>query len=328
MSFAAKAAKAVAERAAPLAGTAAVLAAQPVAQAREAHQAGPSSALSQIARIQDEFELVDFEGTKPIFSRPIFADDEITLAAQAFRTLVSVEDEPDTDTSEGAIADAFIEAPPFGLPASAAPRPALVDIGMLDLRQEEMRAALQVANRVLRHPGVQREMAAAALSDPEVLSILGARPDLDGYLVARGFAARGLLPGGDGTLAEAAVVEEAGAEAGGGDAGAAAQARAGERDPLAQALANVVRGLEWTGARIADLHAWLRGRFAPPSEAAAAEEVAAAGREAKMGTAAAAGEGSSRRERRRPDPWRVLERAGQVAVVLVLLILFRRAGRA
>lgn len=55
MSFAnaAKAAKAVAERAAPLAaGTAAVLAAQPAAQAREIQQAGPSSAISRIARIQ------------------------------------------------------------------------------------------------------------------------------------------------------------------------------------------------------------------------------------------------------------------------------------
>lgn len=54
MSFvnAAKAAKAVAERAAPLAGTAAVLAVQSPAQAREVQQAGPSSAIAQISRIQ------------------------------------------------------------------------------------------------------------------------------------------------------------------------------------------------------------------------------------------------------------------------------------
>jgi hypothetical protein len=43
------------------------------------------AAPARTALQQDEFELVDFEGTKPIFSRPIFADDEITLAAQAFR---------------------------------------------------------------------------------------------------------------------------------------------------------------------------------------------------------------------------------------------------
>lgn len=67
------------------------------------------------------------------------------------RALVSCDDEPDTDTSDGTAADAVIESsPPFGLPAASAPRPALVDMGMVDLRQEEMRAALQIANRVVR----------------------------------------------------------------------------------------------------------------------------------------------------------------------------------
>jgi hypothetical protein len=32
---------------------------------------------------------------------------------------------------------------------------------------------------------VQRELTAAALSDPEVLAVLGAKPDLDAYLQAQ-----------------------------------------------------------------------------------------------------------------------------------------------
>jgi hypothetical protein len=155
---------------------------------------------------QDEFELVDFDGTKPVFTKPVFSDDEIEHATRAFRramrrarplapgpsgcrahcaaaaprreprptllgpappskppkpprALVSVDSEPDTETSDGTAADAVIEAgpaaaagdaAPFGVASAAMTRPALVDMGMVDLRQEEMRAALQIANRVVR----------------------------------------------------------------------------------------------------------------------------------------------------------------------------------
>ncbi|KIY92411.1 hypothetical protein MNEG_15552, partial [Monoraphidium neglectum] len=57
------------------------------------------------------------------------------------------EDEPETDTREGAMADAVIEATPFGLPASVVPRPALVDMGMRELREVVMQPALQIAER-------------------------------------------------------------------------------------------------------------------------------------------------------------------------------------
>ncbi|KAI8476054.1 MAG: hypothetical protein J3K34DRAFT_402797 [Monoraphidium minutum] len=326
MSFAnaAKAAKAVAERAAPLAGTAAVFAMQPPAQAREIQGAGPSSAISRVQRIQDEFELVDFEGSKPVFSKPIFSDDEIASAAQAFRALVSSDDEPGTDSSDGAAADAVIEAPPpFGLPSAGAPRPAFVDMGARELRQEEMRAALQIANRVLRHPGVQREIAAAALADPEVLAVLGARPDLDGYLVEQGFAARGLLTGADGAAEPRIVEEDAPGAAPAGPtparrprAGAAAarQIRVDldSRDPLVAMLDGVVKGLEWTGARISEFGSWLRDRLSPPAPKAEAN-AAADGAPAPAARGEAGAEG-------------LLKRAGQVAVLLVMIMILGRAG--
>lgn len=140
-------------------------------------------------------------------------------------------DEPESETSEGSAADAVIEA-------LMSPRPQA-----LARRQgDELDRAILVATRLLRYPGVQREITAAALSDPEVLDALGARePDLGGYLVSQGFAARGLLPG---PSAEVSEVDDA-ADAGG------LMSEGQGRDPLVAMVDGVVRGLEWAGARVA-----------------------------------------------------------------------------
>jgi hypothetical protein len=162
---------------------------------------------------------------------------------------------------------------------------------------------------------VQREITAAALSDPEVLDALGARePDLGGYLVSQGFAARGLLAGPSAT-----VTEE---EGGGTDAGGLMGEGDG-KDPLVALLESTVRGLEWAGARIADLGTWLRDRLAPPTPERAEEADDAA-----EGAAA----GTKPRPRGRASgpfgPGGVLEKVGTVAVLIVLLVVFKKAGLA
>ncbi|GBF98440.1 hypothetical protein Rsub_11085 [Raphidocelis subcapitata] len=301
MSFA-RAAKAVAERAAPLAGTAAVLATQAPVAAREAP--GPSAALARIARIQDEFELVDMDGTRPIFSKPIFGEDDIAGAAQTFVNLATGSDEPDSEaTSDGGAADLVIEGllsprGPAGRVAAAA-------------RDAELSAALAIATRVLRNPGVQREIALAALSDPEVLAALGARgPELDSYLLSQGFAARGLLPCAAGAGASARVEEVT-------DGGAELLSEGAGRDPLAALVDGAVAAIEAVGRRIADAGAWLRARLG--GEADGGAEAAAEG-EAAAGKAGAA-------PPRRQGLAGVMDKVGKVAVLLVLIIIFKRAGR-
>ncbi|KIY94159.1 hypothetical protein MNEG_13801, partial [Monoraphidium neglectum] len=163
---------------------------------------------------------------------------------------------------------------------------------------------VQSALSVLSDPQVQSAL--AVLSDPQVQSALGVRPDPDSDLIPHGFAARGLLLGGDGNLGEAAAVEEAGAEGRGGGA-----------DPLFQVLKNVVRCLLWPGGRIVNLFAWLCRRSTP------ADGVGAAG-----AAASAADEGSGCRKGHGQEPWWVMKLAGHLAVVLVVLILLRRALRA
>lgn len=83
------------------------------------------------------------------------------------------------------------------------------------------------------------------------------------------------------------------------------------RDPIAQVLDGVVRGLEWTGHRIADVGAWLRERLAGAAE----ESVEGAG-----------AEGEERGPGRRGGVEGILKKVGQVAVLLVMIIVFRRAG--
>jgi hypothetical protein len=156
---------------------------------------------------------------------------------------------------------------------------------------------------------VQREITAAALSDPAVLEALGARgPDLDGYLVSQGFAARGLLPGPSAVVDEASGGERAGADAGG------LMAEGEGKDPLVALVDAAVQGLEWAGHRIADLGAWLRARLAPP---APAEAEGAAGGKAGGGGRPTGGPFG---------PGGVLDKVSKVAVLIVLLIVFKKAG--
>lgn len=309
MSFAnaAKAAKVVVERAAPLVGTATVLAVQSPAQAREVQQA--SSALAQISRIQDEFEMVDFDGTKPIF-RPVFSNEEITTAANDLRSLI---EEPESETSEGSAADAIIEAaaPAFAQGARLA-----------TLHQADVDAAFSIATRLLSRPGVQREIAIAALTDPEVLRTLGAHPDPHGYLTSRGFAVSGLLPDApanpDASLAPGVTITEVLEGAAAPEVAARGPAEEA-KDPIAQLIDNVVKGLEWTGHRIADVAAWLRARLAP-QEPEQEQEGDLDGKAAEGGAAPGARRGGG------GGAAGLLDKAGKVAVVIVLLIVFRRAG--
>jgi hypothetical protein len=92
------------------------------------------------------------------------------------RAIFGSEDEPETDTREGAMADAVIEATPFGLPASVVPRPALVDMGMRELREVVMQPALQIAERAVSGEGGAGGMYGCGASQASRHRYLSAKP--------------------------------------------------------------------------------------------------------------------------------------------------------
>ncbi|KAF8055038.1 SEC3A [Scenedesmus sp. PABB004] len=196
-------------------------------------------------RVADAWELVDGKQ----LTTTIFSGDEIDEAL-CFLTGVKpgsprspsavVEELGDTGSelsSDGAV-DALIER-------CSPPAPAVLAEGLpLDLAELGT-----VASRLLKSPGVQHELLHAALGDPEVLEILASRVDgLPEYLVAQGFAARGLLMPG----------ERGAAERGERSAPEPAEATPGALDALRDAVG---RRVEEAGAAVAALGRLLRGRL-------------------------------------------------------------------
>lgn len=161
-----------------------------------------------------------------------------------------------------------------------------------------------------------------------MLEAFGSRPDLDSYLLQQGFAARGLLGREDGAggAASARIEELPAAAAASGDPAAAAAAaaelerrRAGlneESDALVQLVDGVGRTLEAASARAAEFGAWLLSLLGVPAAAPAKGEAEgqAEGSGGPRKSGGAAGNN-------------VFENFGRVAVVLVLLMLLRRAVR-
>jgi hypothetical protein len=79
-------------------------------------------------------------------------------------------DDLDTDTTEGSAADEIIELSTATRVQPYAEQPAWQEYDLAEV--------FQVANRLLKAPGVQQEMIKAALADPEVFNILNAKADL------------------------------------------------------------------------------------------------------------------------------------------------------
>ncbi len=165
----------------------------------------------------------------------------------------------------------------------------------------------------LRNPAVQREIAAAALTDPQVLEAFGARgADLDGYLLSQGFAARGLLPAGSGANDGLQAPSCSNVASDGGPIVTDVSDLISEgtgRDPLVAMIDGVVASIEKVGQSISEAGAWLKAKLLPAEQPA---EVKAKGTGAEKGEEGAAG---------------LMAMVAKVAVVLVMIILFKRAAR-
>eukprot|EP00879_Flechtneria_rotunda_P006884 GHRR01007229.1.p1 GENE.GHRR01007229.1~~GHRR01007229.1.p1 ORF type:complete len:197 (+),score=78.62 GHRR01007229.1:147-737(+) len=99
----------------------------------------------------------------------------------------------------------------------------------------------------LKSPGVQREICAAALSDPEVFDILASKTDLPQYLESAGFSTRGLLECPEAT-AEDVQNSITGPFA----------AVGSSNNLLLQLSAKAAGGIEQLGHAVARLGSWMR----------------------------------------------------------------------
>jgi len=134
-----------------------------------------------------------------------------------------------------------------------------------------------VAARLLKSPGVQREIVSAALSDPEVFDILAGKMDLPGYLGSQGLAARGLLTGSDASMAMHGGVQDATL------AQASDDSSTGLLDDVSAWAADCVEGL---GHAVVRLGRWMRRTVSGQQEeekAASSSTASANGRAAEDG---------------------------------------------
>jgi len=188
MQTVARLAKTAAGRSAPAvaAGAAAVAGSSGTTSHADCRVVPASAPNVQLPRkIKDDWELADFDKGRVLFEPADIDDATSSLRSAYVTTSPEALDDLETDTTEGSAADEIIEL-------STATR--LQPFGEQPAWQEyDLAEVFQVANRLLKAPGVQQEMIKAALADPEVFSILNAKADLAGYLESTGFAPRGLI---------------------------------------------------------------------------------------------------------------------------------------
>ncbi|KXZ51805.1 hypothetical protein GPECTOR_11g247 [Gonium pectorale] len=154
--------------------------------------------------------------------------------------------------SDGAAADAIIEA------TAAA---ALGDSGQRGGDRQQLQDLMAITTRLLRRPGMQREVVLCMMEDPEVRELMLRQcSDLDRYLLAAGITNPQLLPApsdGESTPAAGGIDAVAGA------AGPSAGTDGRSRPDLVSRLVGVVAGaLEHAGNALARLGDWLRRHVA------------------------------------------------------------------
>ncbi|KAG2486736.1 hypothetical protein HYH03_014662 [Edaphochlamys debaryana] len=146
---------------------------------------------------------------------------------------------------DGALADSIIEA------AAAASADAVA--GGRSQDRSQLEALMAITTKMLRRPGMQREVVACMLEDVEVRELMLRQcSDLDRYLVTAGIAVNPpLLTAPEG---------EPGTPTGGASSGASAAP--GGPDLVSRVVGAVAGAFERAGDALASLGSWLRGRLA------------------------------------------------------------------
>lgn len=306
------------------------------------HQVARRDVAHPSSKIQDDWELADFERDFGVS----FRADEVDQATHDLTTFLASSSssvyhdvESDTSDSDGFEANAIL--------AMADPRVYRQGPGALTALGQEA-AVVSLANRLLKAPGVQREILWAMATDPDIRAVLQRESDnLDEYLQSRGIAARGLIGTSEGIVEEPASDNDSAAEL----AVPAAellqplqpppqQQREGKRVGLRERIATrIADAFDAAGKGLGEIGAWVRLQFAGVGHALQqhdqqqqAEDTAAgceqAGAEAEVlaedveGVAAGAQAGSSSEAQRPVD--QLIGAAVVVAAAIVSLLVLRR----
>lgn len=210
-----------------------------------AHADAAAPAASEVAlrRLAGDWELcdVDAKDAKAVLFSPADIDTAVALLNRPPPSAVI--EELDSDVSSDGSVDALIERSSTSslYVGDSAAGGSMQAFGMDP-------SLFTVAARLLKAPGVQREICSAALSDPEVFEILAGKMDLPAYLEGQGFAARGLL-GARGTATGRNTEEE---EPAGGDS----------INPLERVSAWAADRVEDIGLAVVRLGRWMRQQIA------------------------------------------------------------------
>ncbi|GLC35404.1 hypothetical protein PLESTB_000568200 [Pleodorina starrii] len=155
-----------------------------------------------------------------------------------------------SDFGDDRLANAVIEA------AAAANADALALGRKRD--REQLEDLMAITTRMLRRPGMQREVVMCMMEDPEVRELMLRQcDDLDRYLLAAGIHAPHLLPAPENV--DISVSDGSGDSAA---ASAGAAPRAGGPTLVSRVVNAVAGALERAGDALASLGGWLRGRLA------------------------------------------------------------------
>jgi len=209
--------------------------------------------------LTDEWELADVHDKSVVLFTPADIDNAVGLLTRP-QHAAAIE-ELDSDSNDGTV-DEIIERNSYQLADSAASSYGFDS------------SLFTVAARLLKPPGVQREIVTAALSDPEVFDILAAKIDLPGYLGSQGLAARGLLPSSDSDGASSSAMQVAVQDR----TSAQADNSSGTSllDDVSAWAADQVEGL---GFAVVRLGRWMRGKLSGQQQ----EEKARSGSGAEAG---------------------------------------------
>lgn len=187
-------------------------------------------------RILDEWELISAQDGKAVLFSAGDIDNAVGLLTRptAPTQTAAIEELDTSDCSSDGTVDELIERSSYSLTKTASSG---FDASLFT-----------VAARLLKSPGVQKEIISAALQDPEVFDILAGKMDLSAYLGSQGLAARGLL-----TSTDSAVQEECT-----GNSEAADEDSSSVLDDLSAWAADRVEGL---GFAVVRLGRWMRGKL-------------------------------------------------------------------
>ncbi|GFR45238.1 hypothetical protein Agub_g6636 [Astrephomene gubernaculifera] len=237
--------------------------------------------------------------SQPIITEP--GEDEDSSSASSGRSTSS-------GGSDGRLADAVIEA------AACASAEAVLRGERRE--REELEALMTITTRMLRRPGLQREVVMAMIEDAEVAQLMMRQcGDLDRYLLAAGIPNPQLLPAPSDDTSTTSSSEPAAPAA----ASAAPSAAPGGGPTLVSRVAGAVASaLERAGDALSSLGAWLRRRaeelIAGLQQQGAEEEV--------EGASSSGGRGGGAGGKRRTD--QVLGGVMVLAVAVVCVAVIKK----